>query len=483
MSKLRYIFFIIFCLAATTTLSASEYKYYLGVKGGLSTLSGGDSAKFTFQNNFGGDFGFRVSNRWLLNFGLTFHRNYNDTGATSSFSFGSEQTRATQRWKATRLELSMKRFLLNPDKRLNMTFGLGGGLMIWEINDPTKDTTLKVRGIHNEQMDYSATEIFVTANSGLRIKVNRRWSLEGEVQGDYLTGAGAEFASAVSSARNKWQWGGSVALNFHFGNFGVKKWSSVKNWSAVNNEKTKKNLALLDSDGDGVPDAIDHCLSTPRGATVDKNGCALDSDGDGIADVNDDCPHTDRQAIGMVDINGCPIDADFDGVPDYLDSCPHNRIGAKVDEKGCPLDSDGDGVPDGLDDCPHTLYGMKVDQLGCIDLSIFDQPMVLNIDYAPGSFEVDPKNRERLKDLARILNFVDDIKLEIDGYTDNIGTTVANKKLSEKRARRVRDYLVMLGVKKERMKVFGKGETNFVASNQTAAGRAKNRRIEIIFFK
>ena len=73
--------------------------------------------------------------------------------------------------------------------------------------------------------------------------------------------------------------------------------------------------------------------------------------------------------------------------------------------------------------------------------------------------------------------------MDINGYTDNIGTTVANKNLSEKRARRVGDYLVSLGVSPDRVKVFGKGETNFVASNQTADGRAKNRRIEIIFYK
>ncbi len=111
------------------------------------------------------------------------------------------------------------------------------------------------------------------------------------------------------------------------------------------------------------------------------------------------------------------------------------------------------------------------------------KPLILNIDYASGSFEVDPNNRERLKSLSRILNFVTDVRIEINGFTDNIGTTVANKKLSEKRGLRVKDYLGSLGVSVDRIKVFGKGETNFVASNNTAAGRAKNRRIEIIFYK
>jgi outer membrane protein OmpA-like peptidoglycan-associated protein len=110
------------------------------------------------------------------------------------------------------------------------------------------------------------------------------------------------------------------------------------------------------------------------------------------------------------------------------------------------------------------------------------EPMVLNIDYVSGSFEVDPKTRERLKSLARILVFADQVNIEINGYTDNIGLATANRKLSEKRANRVRDFLASQGVAEERMKVFGRGETNFVASNETAAGRAKNRRVELIFY-
>ncbi len=109
------------------------------------------------------------------------------------------------------------------------------------------------------------------------------------------------------------------------------------------------------------------------------------------------------------------------------------------------------------------------------------EPMVLNIDYTPGSFEVDPANLERLRRLARLLNFVPHIKLEITGYTDNIGTSIANRELSKKRANRVRLYLSTMGIDEDRVRTVGKGEVDFVASNQTAAGRSKNRRISITF--
>ena len=82
-----------------------------------------------------------------------------------------------------------------------------------------------------------------------------------------------------------------------------------------------------------------------------------------------------------------------------------------------------------------------------------------------------------------MLSFVPAVRLEINGYTDNIGTALSNRELSQKRANRVRDFLVTQGIDRNRIKVFGRGETSFVSSNQTANGRAANRRIEIVFFE
>lgn len=59
------------------------------------------------------------------------------------------------------------------------------------------------------------------------------------------------------------------------------------------------------------------------------------------------------------------VDSDGDGVPDTLDRCPNTVRGARVDAGGCELDSDGDGVVDRLDRCPGTRAGLKVDTNGC----------------------------------------------------------------------------------------------------------------------
>ncbi len=475
---------VIVILLLSIPCQASDYRYYFGIKGGVSSITGGDGYKFPLSKSLGGSAGLRLSDKWNLEIDFTTHRNYNDSTATSSFTFSGDEVNATLKWKATRLGVSVNHLLFGSDNLLNMHVGVGGGLMVWKMVEPVGDTVIDVLGVHDERVDYAATEIFLSARTGFDLALSSKWSLCWDIQADMLTGAGAEFESAVKDSRDIWQVGSLLSVRFLFGGGSSGQWKSNRTWSqaAVQTGDSPRQEAL-DGDGDGVPDELDRCLDTPLGVIVDKTGCALDSDADGVSDGLDDCPGTDRRAVGMVDIYGCPVDSDFDGVPDYLDRCPFNRVGAHVDTSGCPIDTDADGVPDGLDDCPYTLYGVDVDQFGCIDLADFSRPMVLNIDYPPGSFEVDPNNQERLKQLARVLNFVPEIRLEVSGYTDNIGTDVANHKLSEKRANRVRDYLVMHGVDTARIKVFGKGETNFVASNDTADGRAKNRRIEIIFYK
>jgi outer membrane protein OmpA-like peptidoglycan-associated protein len=236
-----------------------------------------------------------------------------------------------------------------------------------------------------------------------------------------------------------------------------------------------------DSDGDGVADDDDDCPNTPEGVIIDDNGCSTDSDRDGVPDGLDDCPRTPRSATGYVDIFGCPIDADFDGVPDYRDSCRAGPVGAGVDETGCPLDSDGDGVYDGLDDCPATKQGIEVDQRGCIDVAFLHDVMRVYVDYPSGSFEIDQRTRKRLQPLIKKLLILSDVRITINGYTDNVGPTEANRDLSQKRANRMRDWMIENGITGERLTATGKGKTNFIASNKTAKGRAKNRRIELIF--
>ena len=244
-----------------------------------------------------------------------------------------------------------------------------------------------------------------------------------------------------------------------------------------------------DSDGDGVPDSHDACPNTPTGVKVDINGCPLDADGDGVPDYLDKCPNT--PAGVKVDASGCPLDTDGDGVPDYLDKCPNTPTGVKVDANGCPLDSDGDGVPDYLDKCPNTPKGVQVTSDGCpikkeketvvIMMPSEIKAIVLNGD---ANFEFNkavllPNASTVLDTLVTTMNSYPKYKWEIGGYTDGVGSVKANKKLSEKRAQAVVDYLVSKGVNKHNLTIVGYGKDKPIATNKTLEGRAMNRRVEI----
>lgn len=477
----RVILIAILCLASALSARAEEPRFSIEARGGVARLYGGEDTFVPFQKSWGARFGYRIAERLTIGFDVGRFQLYNDTTSGSAFDLGSADKNATWRFRGTRLGLTLDRDLLSHAHDLRWAIGLGGGLALWEITDPAADTALKVSGSRGQTMDYSADEIILSGQTLLGLALSPHWTIGIHARADYLTGLGADFDDTVMDIRDDLIVEGMLTIRFNWGKI-YYGWQSDRSWVTQPTTTERVYQRHSDGDNDGIADADDQCPNTRSGVVVDRSGCAVDSDFDGVPDGLDDCPGTPGRAKDRVDVSGCPIDTDFDGIPDYRDNCPESPVGGAVDTTGCPIDSDGDGVPDGLDDCPNTLVGVDVDVHGCIDLSMLAEPMVLNIDYISGSFEVDPKTKERLKSLARILVFVEEVKIEINGYTDNIGLATANRKLSEKRAGRVRDFLASQGVGPERMKVFGRGETNFVASNETAAGRARNRRVELIFY-
>jgi OmpA-OmpF porin, OOP family len=132
-------------------------------------------------------------------------------------------------------------------------------------------------------------------------------------------------------------------------------------------------------------------------------------------------------------------------------------------------DSDGDGVPDDVDKCPNTPKGVKVNASGCWELR--------DVNFDSGKAVI--KNPAVLDEVVEILKQNPAMTGEVRGYTDNTGTLDFNRKLSEARAGAVRDYLVKQGIAPERIRAKGFGPAQPVASNDTAEGRAQNRRVEL----
>ena len=233
-----------------------------------------------------------------------------------------------------------------------------------------------------------------------------------------------------------------------------------------------------DSDGDGVPDYLDKCPGTPAGSKVDENGCVADSDGDGIPDNDDRCPNTPQGVA--VDAKGCPTDSDNDGVPDYLDKCPETPSSAKADAAGCPLDTDNDGIPDYMDHCPE-VAGVAENN-GCPEIKqevkqVFKQALN-GIQFETGKSKITKSSYKILDDIVKIMKDNPSYKLFIKGHTDNDGDPDKNLKLSQDRAAEVLKYLKGKGVDASRMHSEGYGDKQPVVPNNSAANKAKNRRVE-----
>jgi outer membrane protein OmpA-like peptidoglycan-associated protein len=95
-------------------------------------------------------------------------------------------------------------------------------------------------------------------------------------------------------------------------------------------------------------------------------------------------------------------------------------------------------------------------------------------------YTLKPEARERLARISGIVLAYPDLRLEIDGYTDSIGSDEYNQTLSDKRAEAVRDYIVTSGVSMNNVVARGMGKADPVADNTTAQGRQLNRRVEMI---
>ena len=233
-------------------------------------------------------------------------------------------------------------------------------------------------------------------------------------------------------------------------------------------------IPVKDRDGDGIPDSLDACPDQAGSAAL--HGCP-DRDGDGIPDKDDECP----DVFGLAKYHGCPIpDTDKDGINDEDDKCP--LVAGVARYQGCPVpDTDKDGVNDEDDKCPNEPG--PVSNAGCpvIQEAIVEKVNVAakNIFFATGNAKLLPKSFPSLNNVVQILKDNPNYKIDISGHTDTTGTKERNMILSLDRAAAVKAYIAGKGIEESRITTAGFGPNQPVASNKTAAGRAKNRRVEM----
>ena len=267
--------------------------------------------------------------------------------------------------------------------------------------------------------------------------------------------------------------------------------------------------AKLDADSDGVVDELDAEDNNPKNDT-DNDGFAnidevnantnpldpnskpeLDTDKDGKIDKVEKGKDSDNDGKGD-EIESAKLDADSDGVVDELDA----------EDNNVSNDSDGDGFSNiveknagtnPLDVNLHpeakkeenstqeanTTVNVE-DEKTKIENSIKDILKLNKIEFAFNKAELTAKGKEIVDKVGAVLIKYPSINVEIQGHTDSKGKAKYNLNLSQSRVDKVKAELIIIGVKADRLKSVGYGETKPIVPNDTADNRAKNRRVEFI---
>ncbi|MFI5218523.1 MAG: OmpA family protein [Bacteroidia bacterium] len=157
----------------------------------------------------------------------------------------------------------------------------------------------------------------------------------------------------------------------------------------------------------------------------------------------------------------------------YLISLPSGKnYGAIAYSEGYLFESDHFDIPDTSSYSEITMdIEMKPMEEG-------NNIILTNIFFDKGKFDLRKESVDILNRVKKLMNDIRTLKVEISGHTDNVGSEEYNLRLSQSRAQSVVEYLISIGVDKDRLSFVGYGESRPFASNDTDEGRQKNRRIE-----
>ncbi len=244
--------------------------------------------------------------------------------------------------------------------------------------------------------------------------------------------------------------------------------------------KYKTNPLKADSDGDGIndKDEIEKYQTNPIEADTDGDGL---SDGEEILTTKTDPLKKDSDGDGMSDYDEVkvaktdPLKKDTDG--DGLSDSDEVKI-----HKTNPLvaDSDGGSVNDGVEIKRGTN---PLDSHDDVILEVAEKGAKVVLDgivFETNKAMITDQSAEVLEKAYQTLKAYPDLTVEIQGYTDSVGSRAYNIKLSQKRADAVKAYLVSKGIAASRITAKGYGPDSPVASNATPEGRQQNRRIEFM---
>jgi len=175
-------------------------------------------------------------------------------------------------------------------------------------------------------------------------------------------------------------------------------------------------------------------------------------------------------------------DGDGDGIPNSIDNCPNTPVGDKVNDKGCTIVS-SIILPEEVTYLEDTgTQAVETVSEVVVQKNSFTKRKRQNIKvgFESNSAVIKSSSKVSVKRFADFLKNNPSLNVTIEGYTDNSGNRAKNLSLSTKRAQSVRALLIKYGANASKIKAVGKGDLNPIADNETASGREKNRRIEVV---
>ena len=499
---------IFFCLISSNSLFAQFNDY--GIKGGIQGF--GLLPDTDFRND---DIKISFLGRAVVRFNLT---NLLDLELGAGYGILAGDDPVNDYWK-TRIIPADLRFLISPfnSKLVNPYIYGGIGYLKWDIQDkpvyltpaPTKE---------------NGGDLFAPFGGGFEVKLSNSLLL------DLSSGYSFTFTDDLNYYNNKdsrtkgandgyWAFGLGIIYVGENGSSDVDADGLTRDQEL----ELGTNPDIADSDNDGINDGLE--INQYNTDPLKK-----DSDNDGINDkaelkeygTNPNSKDSDKDSLSDGDeikkYNTAPLrsDSDFDGLSDdsELFVTKTNPLKSDTDNDGLndgeeverfktsPIkpDTDEDGLSDGEEVLQHNTNPLKKDTDGGgeSDKKEIDQntnplnpeddivldittPIVLDgVTFATNSAELTPESEKMLMKVLNTLNAYPDIKVEIRGYTDNVGNASSNLQLSQRRANAVRYWIIAKGIAPNRVTARGYGEQDPIADNNTKEGRRLNRRIEFV---
>lgn len=307
----------------------------------------------------------------------------------------------------------------------------------------------------------------------------------------------AEYMKTLTFTDAMDEWVSEDNDNYNMVNFGLTFYLGEREEEEAIQPEAPIPPAPKDTDGDGLLDEDETAIYNTDYTNRDTDGDGLidgdevktyktdptqrDTDFDRLLDGEEVNSHktdplkkdTDQDGCSdgdeVLDMNTNPLVVDTDG--DELSDCDERNV-----YRTNPLikDTDGDGAEDGKEvrdgTDPLTADVLQIQESGELVLE--------GINFETNSAVITEDSDPILVKALNTLRTNPNLRVEIQGHTDDVGSSAANLRLSERRANAVRDYMVQNGIDANRMTARGYGEENPLVPNDSAENRAKNRRIQ-----